>query len=195
MENKLYVKDGVNIEGISMQEGKSSSTFKLLGFMIVTVIIIGLLIFTAGNLISGKNDKQQIQVPGVTLLLTQPQPTVTAVVSIKLSPTSIRKITIVPTQVNNTGSLKLEIENGSGTKGAAGKMSMALTTAGYVIVSAGNADSFSYKGITIKIKKSKEQLLNKLKKDLSKNNYLVTESMTTFPESSIADALIIIGAE
>jgi hypothetical protein len=203
MENKLYVKDGVNFEGISMQEGKTSSTFKLLGFMIVTVIVIGLLIFTVGSLISSKNEKPQIQVPGVTLLPTLQEPTITIAITPRLTPdvtikpslSLAQKITVTPTQSISIVNLKLEIENGSGIKGAAGKMSTALTAAGYTIISTSNADSFNYKGITIKIQKSKTQLLNQLKKDLSASNYLVTESTTTFPESSTADVLIIIGAE
>lgn len=209
MANKLYVKEGMNLEGISMQEGKPSSTLKLLGFMITTIIVLGLLIFTASSIFSGK-EKPSNDVPGVTILPTPVReititPVITSAVTSamtpqvtgRVTPTSVKKIspTIEPTVSTKSSALKLEILNGSGIKGSAGKMSTLLTSAGYVVVNTGNADAFTYKGINVNIKKSKATSLNQLKKDLTANNYLVSDSKTTLPETSNADAQIIIGTE
>jgi hypothetical protein len=213
MANKMYVKDGMNFEGISMQEGKSSSTIKLLGFMIITAIVLGLVIFTAGSLFSGKNENVQNDAPRITILPTlsqepintpetsptgkfiSPTPRVTG----KPTPTLSKKVTTTPvpllTGSTKKMSLSIEVLNGSGTKGAAGKLSSLLTSAGYTVTGTGNADVFTYKGLTLNIKKSKMQQVDQLKKDLSANDYLVTNSTASLAETSAADVIITIGSE
>lgn len=201
MNKKMYTKEDMNFEGISMQEGKTSSTLKLLLFMIITAAVLGLLIFTAGSFFSGKNENEEI--PQITILPTSAKdiestltaeptpvedgvtPSVTPRVTIKLSPTT----------ATNKISLSLEVLNGSGVKGAAGKLTTTLINAGYHVLKTGNADAFTYTGVTVKIKKSKETFLKQLKKDLSAGNYLVTDSSSTQDEASTADAVIILGAE
>lgn len=202
MANKVYKKDDMNFEGISMQEGKSSSTLKLLAFMIVTAVILGLLIFTAGSFFA-RNDEAS-ETPQITILPTssQEEPTVAIepTVDVDITPSVTPKVTVnktvTPTQVTNKkATLVVEILNGSGIKGAAGKMSTVLVSAGYTVSRTGNADAFTYTGVTINLKKSKAVLLDQLKKDLSAGSYLVTGSTTTLAETSDVDAVIILGSE
>ncbi len=202
MANKLYTKDEMNFEGISMQEGKSSSTLKLLAFMIVTAVILGLLIFTAGSFLAGESDENK-DAPQITILPTSarvdpteaPSPTKDE----EITPSVTPKVTVEKTP-SVTGAIKkslltVEILNGSGVKGAAGKMSAALSNAGYNVSRTGNADAFDYTGVSVNIKKSKSAELNQLKKDLSAADYIVTESTSALPETSTVDAVIVLGVE
>lgn len=88
--------------------------------------------------------------------------------------------------------LSVTVTNGSGIEGTAGKAATILKELGYNIVSAGNADNYNYKGVTIKVKKEKSNFLDLLKKDLSKN-YTITASSSDLDSSSPTDAVIIIG--
>jgi len=88
--------------------------------------------------------------------------------------------------------LKIEVQNGSGTEGAAGKAANIIKEFGYNVTSTGNADNYSYEGVTIKVKDTKKEFADLLKKDLEKD-YEVKNSSSDLPETSTPDALIIIG--
>ncbi len=88
--------------------------------------------------------------------------------------------------------LSVTVENGSGVEGSAGKAADILKEIGYNVSSTGNADNYSYKGVTIKVKKEKSEFLDLLKKDLSKN-YTVNAASSDLQPTSATDALIIIG--
>ena len=201
MANKLYTKDEMNFEGISMQEGKSSSTLKLLAFMIVTAVILGLLIFTAGSFLAGESDENK-DTPQITILPTSsragdptdsPTPTEAVDITQTVTPKVTSKLTPTVASTTKKSVLTIEILNGSGVKGAAGKMSTELVNAGYSVSRTGNADAFDYTGVTVNIKKSKASLLDQLKKDLSASDYIVTESKSVLAETSTVDAVIILG--
>lgn len=84
------------------------------------------------------------------------------------------------------------VQNGSGVEGAASKAARILTNAGYVNVSTGNADNYNYQGVTIKVKNGQNNLLNLLKKDLSKD-YTISSVTFDLPSDSSSAAVIIIG--
>lgn len=199
MVNKMYKKDDINFEGISMQEGNKSSTLKLLVFMIITAVVLGLLIFTAGSFFAGNSENPDT--PQITILPTSSESDPTSIPepteSDEVTPTVTGKTTPAPSVTSSVvkQTLTVEVLNGSGVKGAASSMTSVLKNAGYTIVRTGNADTFTYTGVTINIKKSKASSLNQLKKDLSASDYLVTTSTNTYPESSTADAVIILGSE
>jgi len=88
--------------------------------------------------------------------------------------------------------LTITIENGSGEAGVAGKGSDLLKGLGYDISSTGNADSYDYTGVTIKVKASSSNYLALLKKDLSQN-YTVSAATADLDDSFSSDALVIIG--
>lgn len=88
--------------------------------------------------------------------------------------------------------LSITVNNGSGVEGTAGKAAAVLKEFGYNVLSTGNADNFSYKGVTIKIKKDKEAFINLLKQDLAKE-YTITASSSDLPSDSSASAIITIG--
>ena len=88
--------------------------------------------------------------------------------------------------------LSISVVNGSGIEGTAGKAAAILKDLGYNVASTGNADNFNYDGITIKVKKEKNNFLNLLRKDLSRD-YAITSASSDLPQDSPTDTLIIIG--
>ncbi len=108
------------------------------------------------------------------------------------TPTISSKVTPTPTGSTKPTTMSIEILNGSGQSGVAGTAASAMKKLGYSISGTGNADTFNFVGYTIKIKKSKSAQLPVLKKDVATLG-TVTDSLTTLPESSDADAQIIVG--
>jgi hypothetical protein len=213
MKKKLYVKEGVGFEGITMmQQGKSRGP-KVFRFLAVFLIVIGLLGFVIAGFMQTKS--QPKPEPSVVVLPTSTkslndaltgEPVVTDTVAPtaksasvtptkKISPTV--RVTVPAPTIGSAQkkSLTIAVLNGSGTKGAAKEMSTALADAGYQVTRTGNADAFTYEDITVQIKKSKQQFLDQLKKDLSANNYLVTKSTADLEESESTDAVVIVGTE
>lgn len=125
-----------------------------------------------------------------------PIATPTAVLK-KVTPTA--KPTVKPT-VNQADSqsgldrsaLSVEVQNGSGEAGVAGKGSDTLKALGYNVISTGNADNFDYQDVTIQVKSTKSGYLALLKKDLG-SSYTVGTTSADLSSSSTADALVIIG--
>jgi len=88
--------------------------------------------------------------------------------------------------------LSVEVQNGSGETGVAGKGSDVLKSFGYKVTATGNADNFDYQDATIKVKSTKSNFLALLKKDLG-FSYTVGSASADLDSSSTADALVIIG--
>jgi hypothetical protein len=88
--------------------------------------------------------------------------------------------------------LSVEVQNGSGAEGVAGKASDFLKSLGYDIIAAGNADNFDYENTTIQVKSSMSEYLSLLEKDLG-DTYIIGSTSADLPSSSSADALVIIG--
>lgn len=88
--------------------------------------------------------------------------------------------------------LNIEVQNGSGEAGVAGKGSETLKALGYKVASTGNADNFDYQDVTIQVKSIKSNYLALLKKDLG-FSYTIGTASADLPSSSTADALVIIG--
>lgn len=165
------------------------------GRLIVVILILGILIFGGYRLISSR---QTTTVPSIAPTPTEFQfPTDTPVPSPETSPTP--QVTTTPT-VNPVDSstgldrseLTVEVQNGSGTVGAASKASDILKGFGYHVTAIGNADNFDYENATVKVKNTKSKYLTLLKKDLG-FSYTVGSSSADLDSSSTADALVIIG--
>lgn len=116
-------------------------------------------------------------------------------------PTSVPPATSTPKPTVNpidkiTGldrsELTVEVQNGSGVAGAAGKASETLKALGYNVVAAGNADNFDYENTVIQVKSAKSEFLSLLKKDLG-TDYSIGTTSADLSTGSSADALVIIG--
>lgn len=169
-------------------------------YVLLFVVLIGLAIVAGNYFLSGKKAKLKV-VPKPTPTISIPTATPTASPSgkptptptVKVSPTAKVSPSVSPTTaVSKT--LTIQVLNGSGTKGEAGKVASLLKAAGYSISSTGNADTFDYQKTVIQIKKSKASFATQLKKDLSAS-YTVDPTVQTLAESTDADAIVIVGAQ
>jgi hypothetical protein len=167
-------------------------------FYLVIFIVILAVFFLIRNLFSG-SDKQK-QTSQVTPAPTEYQfPTDTPVPSISpaagnsvVSPTAGEVNPVDQLTGLDRSTLSVEVQNGSGEVGVAGKAADVLRGFGYKISSTGNADNYDYQNTTIKIKGTKSNYLALLKKDLG-FSYTVASASSDLSSDSTADALVIIG--
>ncbi|CAN5165392.1 hypothetical protein BH09PAT1_BH09PAT1_8660 [soil metagenome] len=180
----------------------SSPKKKAFMYVILFVLIIGAAIFVGNYFLSGKSvgpkpTPQVTQAPTATPTPT-PVASVSATPTSKTTPTPSGKVTptksaLTPTP-SATTSLQIEVLNGSGISGMAGKVATLLKSDGYGISSTGNAATFDYPQTVIQIKKSKAQAAAQLKKDLSVQ-YTVDPTVQTLAETATPDAIVIVGAK
>ncbi len=117
-----------------------------------------------------------------------------------LAPSATVEPTIEPTPTASPSSslkreqIKLQVLNGSGISGFAGKAKTYLEGLGYKDVMTGNAKTSDFTNTVISVKDSKKELLETIKTDLSKN-YQVTEKTETLPASSKYDFVITLGSK
>jgi len=86
---------------------------------------------------------------------------------------------------------KIQVQNGSGEEGVAGKMKTALGDLGYDSVETSNADNFDYKNVTIKAKDSVSAEATKIKSLLK--DYTVEEEVATLSDDSAYDIIVVVG--
>ncbi|AKM82883.1 hypothetical protein A2422_02835 [Candidatus Woesebacteria bacterium RIFOXYC1_FULL_31_51] len=88
--------------------------------------------------------------------------------------------------------LKIQVLNGSGVSGAAGKAKTYLEGLGYKNVDTGNASASDFTETEISIKDAKKEFINLLTTDLSKNYQVAKETKTLVVTSSF-DVVITLG--
>lgn len=88
--------------------------------------------------------------------------------------------------------LSVSVLNGSGEKGAAKQVSSYLEGLGYKISTVGNADAFTYRNLTVLVKKNMSAYASLLKKDLQANPAFASVSASVSDEIS-GDAEVIVG--
>lgn len=120
----------------------------------------------------------------------------------KVTPTPIAteipidKETPVPSSVGELkrDTLKIQVLNGSGTSGAAGKAKTYLEELGYQDVDTGNASSSDFSEMEISIKDSSKDYLDLITSDLSKS-YKVASDSKTLVTTSKYDVVITLGSK
>jgi hypothetical protein len=133
-------------------------------------------------------------VTGVVLYLkiTQPVSAPQTVTPQVVEDDTLVEIKITPAPVaTSEAKLTLEILNGSGVAGAAGRIADTFVKLGYIIVGTGNADSQTGNSLLIN-EKQKSQNTNSLLKDMST---LKISSVSGYFTDSTASARIILGKE
>lgn len=88
--------------------------------------------------------------------------------------------------------LKLQVLNGSGVSGAAGKAKTLLEGLGYTSVDTGNASSSDFANTEVAVKDSAKEYMDLIIKDLSKE-YEATAAAKVLPTSSKYDIVITLG--
>lgn len=117
-----------------------------------------------------------------------PSPIATVIPSVESTPTAS------PSASFKRETLKLQVLNGSGVSGLAGKAKIYLESLGYKDVVAGNASSSDLIETTISVKESKKDLVENIRTDLAKN-YKVAKETETLSTSSKYDFVITLGSK
>lgn len=135
--------EAVKEEPIKVKENKpqKESSFNILWILIPGMLLLGLLI---GGIFAYVFGIQKISNP----IKTDVTSTQNTTVEPTLSPTA--KPEASPSA--NLGRYKIKILNGSGIKGEAGKVQTLIETAGFTVLSAGNATTYDYTKTQITIK-------------------------------------------
>lgn len=171
---------------------------KRFALLVVVVIILGVVVFSGVRFIGSRTKKEVAPTPTPTLVQSVPTdaPTPTGgSPTPKSSPTLTPKPTanpVDPASGLDRSSLSVEVKNGGGVAGAAGKASDFLKNLGYKVVSVGNADNFDYQSIVIEVKSAESSFLSLLKKDLA-TDYTIGSTSADLSATSSADALVIVG--
>lgn len=188
----------------SIDNKPASKNRKRFIFLLFAVILVIALVFLGSRFLGGSSSETEELSPTPTEFIIpsdtptpeiSEEPSVTKKPTGSVTPTKSASVTSNPVD-NASGidrsELSVEVQNGSGEAGVAGKGADFLSGLGYKISSKGNADNFDYTGVTIQVKNASKSFLNLLKSDLSKN-YTVSSATSDLSASSSADALVIIG--
>lgn len=131
---------------------------------------------------SGTNTKVADITPTTAEVTVEPTISESVETTTTPEPTVTEKVKVGPS---------IQVQNGSGTEGVAGKMQTALQDKGYDSVETGNADNFDYTGATIKAKDTALATAKKIKTQLT--DYTFAEEIATLSEDSDFDIIIIVG--
>lgn len=149
----------------------------LFAITIITALVVGFILGGVYVYMSGVKDVPQVT--GTPTPSAQPQNATPA-------PTP----TPQPVKLNT---LKVNVLNGSGIIGAAGKVKTALETAGFVVPGTGNASNYAYKKTVIQVKDSVPvQVVDSLKEALKAYSL---EDGDKLPASSTYDIVVIAGRD
>ncbi len=114
--------------------------------------------------------------------------------TVVLSPTQSPSPTPTPVAVNKE-SLTIEVQNGTGESGVAGKMKNFLVEKGYEgTIDTGNADNYDYTETVVKVKSTKTSIEEEIRRDLAES-YTLSDEKEVLDDSSEYDVVIIVGAE
>jgi hypothetical protein len=184
-EEKPKAKEELKIETKQVQEiaeDDEEEKPNYLWIIVPTALLVGALVgglITYFSGVSNMSDATSTPTPLATQV-----PTETKVVEPTASPSVSLK----------RDSLKVQVLNGSGVSGVAGKVKTELEKLGYKNVTAGNASSSDFTTTEVAIKTSKKEYLDMIIKDLSED-YEAEEADKSLPASSSYDVVITVGKQ
>ncbi len=147
------------------------------------VIIIGVALLTGGTLLVIASG-----LPKLPTLFVKPTPPAKQ----DLAPQGTS--TPTPTAAAVRGDITVQVLNGGGTSGSAGKAKTFLEKKGYTVAATGNTDEYTYKKTEIHVKAGKEAYLELLKKDIGEE-YVISTADAKLAAGSSYDAQVIVGRE
>ena len=165
-------------------------------YLVIAIIIVILIFVFFSRFFSSSKKETQKPIPTTTVVeKITPTPEISKEPDSDETPTPTVRPTTNPVD-KATGldrsKLNIEVQNGSGVVGAAGKVSDFLKDLGYRVGTVGNADNFDYTGVTISVNSAISDYLELLKSDLSEK-YTISLASSDLSASVSADALVIIG--
>lgn len=140
------------------------------------IIIIGVALLTGGMLLVVASG-----LPKLPTLLAKPTPTPTPAPTPTPTPAAPKR-----------SDIKIQVLNGGGTPGSAGKAKTFLEEKGYTVADVGNTDEYTYKKTEILVKSGKGAYLEFLKADLA-DEYTIGTASATLPADVSYDAQVIVG--
>ncbi len=106
---------------------------------------------------------------------------------------NVSTVTPVPSKVEvDKSSVAIQVLNGTGIKGEAGKMGEYLVSLGYSEMVTGNASRSNYKETTVSVKLSKKEAGQLIASELEKK-YTVSEELGVVEEKDKYDVIVILG--
>lgn len=177
---------------------KGSSKLKPILFLVILLVIVGLVIFGTMKFLEARDSALEISPTPTEFVLEptdEPAPTEKESTGSAESTPTGRAGSPTPRATGTSGldrsTLKVEILNGSGTAGVAGKVQTILEDLGYTVTRTGNADNFDYEETVINVKATRKNFLSQLEKDLG-DDYAIGSTSATLTGTS-ADAVVIVG--
>lgn len=176
---EIKKEDETPVQYISENNDEYEDRPNYLWIIIPTALLVGALV---GGLITYFSGLSKLTTPVATATPVETSAPVATATPVASQPkTDVKRDTI-----------KLQVLNGSGTAGFAGKAKTYLEGLGYVDVVAGNAPTSDFEDTVIAVKESKKDLLDIVKADLSKN-YQVNNETEVLAASSKYDFVITLG--
>ena len=180
MQKRYYMKDegGFFRDPVTVDEQPNRKP-RIIAFIVVLLLLLVALGFAANYFLHTKVKKEVTgsALPAITQMPTQ-------------APTDTPGAT--PSATPSPAPLVIQVLNGSGVPGAAGKVAATLESSGYTISGTGNAGTFDYTNIVIEVKAGEQAVLTKLKSDLSKD-YTIGSTSATLTDKTKVDAVVIVG--
>jgi hypothetical protein len=193
---KLEKSQEENSMSVEMSQPPKKTNMKIVViFITILVLLLGVVV---GGIIVYNGATKAKQQPDIIEPEVTPAPTIAPTLAPSpdtntASPSAKPKPSASPTALNKA-KVKIDILNGSGVPGSAGKVETLLTQAGFKTMDTGNADNFDYPSMQISVKTGQDELLTMLK-DAVKSKYTVGQANTNLPASSKFDAVITVGKE
>ncbi|OGM10705.1 hypothetical protein A2Z22_05360 [Candidatus Woesebacteria bacterium RBG_16_34_12] len=178
-ENQDWLKD-VNVEGEGPEKGKSKKK-KMFFILFILIIVAGVIsggIWYFNN--NFKKEDSDTNVDNGSQVVT-PSPEVSA------TPTQAQEV--------DTSEYSINILNGSGIAGEAGRVENLLSDIDFKVIDTANADSYDYVETEVQIKENLPDTLYNLIKESLENNYIVTRLDENLTEDSEYDVVIIVGSQ
>ena len=150
--------------------------FPLWIFIILLAVLIGIAVW---SFTSSRSSEEE---PSVTDIL------------IETSTTDTNVEEAEPEEELDRADYQLQVLNGSGVKGAAGKMTGVLEAAGFEDVDTDNASDYDSTGVTIQVKDGEDQLGDLIEQDLE-DDYEKIKVRDSLDDDSEFDAVITLGSQ
>lgn len=174
---EIFSKESAPAVFPDITERKRTSTAPM---FLWAIIIIGVALLTGGILLVVASG-----LPKLPTMFVKPTPTAKQDLAPQGTPT--------PTPAAAARSdIKVQVLNGGGTPGSAGKAKTFLEEKGYTVGDTGNTDEYTYNKTEIHMKAGKEAYLEFLKKDLEEDYTLGTSSADLSADAAY-DAQVIVG--
>lgn len=174
----------------SFSQPQTKANTKLIAIIVtVVVVLIGMVV---GGFFVYRNAMSEANTPPTTPIVEQ-MPIDTTATQSATTDEATSSATTPQTPEVDLSTLKVNVLNGSGTPGAAGKASDILEDAGFVSIATGNADNYSYTDTIVRVKANQTDLYQTALTALQ-GSYSVSQG-EVLPANSQYDLVVIVGSK